>query len=111
MMSLYGQYIAEREGKHIVEDSVGFATYQFLPDLGAVYIENIFVREESRQRGVAAGYADKIADIAKAQNYKKLLGSVKPSANGSTSSLKVLLSYGFELLSSEQDAIWLKKEL
>lgn len=108
-MSLYAAYIAEREGKEIVEDQHGFATFSQLNDL--LYIEDIFVVAEQRKNGYAAKYADQIAEIAKERGLKGLLGSVKPSAKGSTESLKILLAYGFRLHSSEQNAIFFVKEL
>lgn len=108
-MSLFGQYISEREGKEIVEDSQGFATYFYVND--GVYIENIFVDKDFRHSGIASKYADQIAKIAKDKGFSKMYGSVRPSANGSTPSLKVLLSYGFSLHSSAVDAIVMVKEI
>lgn len=107
--SLYGQYIAEREGKHIIENEFGFATYFFTGEF--CYIEEIFVLEPHRKSGIAAKYADEIAKEAKSVGVNKLLGSVSPKAPSSTQSLKVLLAYGFQLLSSEQNLIYLAKEI
>lgn len=108
-MSLFGQYISEREGKEIVEDNQGFATYFYVND--GVYIENIYVSPDFRQAGVASKYADQIAELAKAKGYKKMYGSVAPSKKGSTASLKVLFAYGFELESAAQNAIIVVKEI
>lgn len=108
-MSLYAQYILEREGKQIVEDAQGFATYFYLAD--GVYIENIYVNPEHRKSGCASRYADQIADIAKAKGFTKMYGSVKPSANGSTESLQVLFAYGFKLDSAAPNAIIAVKEI
>jgi len=109
MDSNYALYIREREGKDIYEDEYGFATYVFLPE--HCYIEDIFVREQYRTRGHASRYADAIAAIAVERGYKKLLGSVCPSAKGSDTSLKVLMAYGFKLASSEKNIIYLEKEI
>lgn len=108
-MSLFGQYIYERQNKSILEDEFGFATYYFQGD--CCYIEDIYVVKEKRKENLASKYADKIAEEAKSKGMKYLVGSVKPSANGSTTSLKVLLGYGFELVSAQEDFIWFKKEL
>lgn len=109
MNSLFGEYIKERLNKDIIEDSRGFATYFFIND--GVYIEDIYVRPEHRQSGVASQFADEIAKIAKEKGYSKMYGSVAPSARHSTSSLKVLLAYGFELSSATNNAIFLVKEI
>ena len=100
-LSNFGRYIYEREGKQIIEDEHGFAT--FLPCGEFMYIEDIYVVPEQRKNGVASRYADEIAKHALQKGYKKLLGSVKVSANGSTNSIKVLLAYGFKLYQSHTD--------
>lgn len=111
MRSLYAQYLNEREGKQIVEDERGFAVYSFLPELNSVYIEDIFVLPEFRNQNIASEYADNIAAEAKSKGFLTLIGTVRPSANGATTSLKVLLAYGFEVSSSEHDAIYFRKTL
>lgn len=108
-MSLYADYIMEREGKFIVEDEFGFATFLFMKD--HCYIEDIFVCKSARQSGRATLYADQITDIALKHGYKKLLGSVCPTAAGANTSLKVLQAYGFKLLSTEKNIIYLEKEI
>lgn len=108
-MSLFGDYIKQRENKDIVESDKGFATYSVVKD--GIYIEDIFVSADHRHSGEAAKMADKIADIAREKGLNKLFGSVSPSALGSTTSLKVLLAYGFELNSSTNNFIWLEKKL
>ena len=108
-MSLFGQYIYERQNKCILENEFGFATYYFQND--CCYIEDIYVVREKRKSGLASEMADKIAEEAKSKGMKYLIGSVKPSTSGSTASLKVLLAYGFQLVSAQEDFIWFKKEL
>lgn len=108
-MSLYGQYIKERENKNIIENEVGFATFYFNQD--CCYIEDIFVVPEQRKSHQAARFADEISIYAKEKGCKWLIGSVKPSASGSTESLKVLLAYGFKLSTAYDDQIYFKKDL
>jgi predicted GNAT family acetyltransferase len=108
-MTLYGQYISEREDKHIVESSRGFLTYSFTNN--AVYIQDLYVKPEFRKTGEAAKMADKVARLAIDKGYIKMIGSVVPSTKGSTSSMKVLLAYGFELDSSADNFIVFKKDL
>lgn len=108
-MSHYANYIKERLNKQIYEDENGFATY--FEENDYIYIEDIYVIPEKRKEGIASYYADHIAKIAEANGYKKLLGSVVPSANGSTESIKVLISYGFKLASSHDNIIYFIKEI
>ncbi len=50
-MSLYGEYIKELQGKDILENENGFATYYPFQD--GMYIENIYVRPAFRNPGSA----------------------------------------------------------
>lgn len=109
MSSLYGQYIKERLNKDIIETDKGFATYYFVND--SCYIEDIYIKSEFRKSNEASKLADQISIIAKEKGYKKLCGSVVPSSNNSTESLKVLLAYGFKLDSSVNNFIIMVKEL
>lgn len=109
MLSNFGKYIYERQNKSIIEDENGFATYYMTN--GSCYIEDIYVVPEKRKEKIASTYADKIAEEAKQKGMKVLVGTVKPSAIGSTESLKVLLAYGFRLESSVQDFIFFTKSL
>lgn len=108
-MSLYADYIKERENKETVESELGFATYSFIKD--GAYIVDIYVKPEYRKSHVASDLANQVTEIAKKKGLKKLFGSVVPSANGSTASLKALFSYGFKLVNSANDFIWLEKEI
>lgn len=107
--SLYGQYIFEREGFEIVEDEFGFASYFVSGE--ECYIRDIFVKADHRNENHASKYADQIAAIAKERGCKVLTGTVAPLAKGSTASLKVLLSYGFKLHSSNSEKIIFIKEI
>ncbi len=107
--SLYAQYIAERQGKYIIENDKGFATYFFVAS--GIYAEDVYIRPEFRRTKAASQFGDQIAQIGRTKGFNKMYGSVKPSTNGATDSLKFLLSYGFKLLESASDAIILVKEI
>lgn len=108
-MSLYASYISEREIGNVLETDRGFATY-FINGQEC-YIRDIYVLPDFRQTNEAAKMADKISTIAKERGCSHLLGTVVPQANNSTTSIKVLLSYGFKLLRSETSMIYFIKEL
>lgn len=110
-MDMFVDYIQERQGKSaIVIDGVGFATYYFTEE-NDCYIEDIFVVDGHRKTGAASEMADTISELARERSCKMLLGSVVPSVNGSTTSLKVLLGYGFKLMRSQDNFILFGKEL
>lgn len=108
MSSNYAKYIEEREGKYIYEDERGFATYVF-NDGGECYIMDIFVQKEYRKDGIATFYGKEIEKIAKEKDCRYLVGSVSPTANGSTESMKFMIAYGFELDSCINNLIFLRK--
>lgn len=109
MDSNYAKYIKEREGKNIIEDEHGFATYLFQDDF--VYIEDIYVVPESRKLNKASKYADEICKIAKNDGYSKAMGTVNVLAAGATRNVTVLIKYGFEITSTNDNIIYFMKSI
>jgi GNAT superfamily N-acetyltransferase len=107
--SLYSQYILEREGKAMIEDHRGFATYRAI-DRG-MYIEDVFVQKDFRKSGVGREMINRIAEIAKTEGHTLLLVSVVPSANNSTDSILSAIACGFRLDSSSSNFVVLTREL
>lgn len=113
-MKMYKQYLKERTNTEMVVSDQGFATYTITySDEGTIdcYIEDIYVIPEARRGRAASRLADKIKQKAEDMKCSRLLGSVVPSANNSTISLKALIGYGFELMKSEENIIWFKIDL
>ena len=110
-LSLYAEYLKERTNDQILETSFGFATYRFINDGKSVYIVDIFVMPEERKNGLASALADQIVRVGKAKGCSELLGTVVPTAKGSTASLKVLLGYEMEVQSAAQDLIVFRKDI
>lgn len=107
-MSLYADYVWEREGFETIEDEYGFATFKV--DGEGCYIRDIFVSKTMRCTAHASGYADQIAGKARERGCTYLTGSVFADCDG-TASLKVLLAYGFKLSHALDDMIYFRKEL
>jgi ribosomal protein S18 acetylase RimI-like enzyme len=110
MASLYAQYLTERTNDAIIETDEGFVTYRFLNDKQC-YIVDIFVKPEHRRSRVASRLADEVTQAARENGCSELVSTVVPSANGSTNSLKAVLSYGFKLDSATNNVICLTKEI
>lgn len=108
-MSLFSEYTLERTDNLILEQDNAFATYRHIPDQKTTYIIDIFVQKEFRKTGLASSLADQIAKEAKILGHSKLLGSIVPSAKGSTASLDILRAYGFRLQSAGNDYILMEK--
>lgn len=109
--SLYALYINERENYEIVESEKGFATYKIFPENKECYIRDIYVHPKFRDQKIASKMADEIAIMAKEKGCTHLTGSVDTNTNGSTTSVSVLLSYGFKIMKTNYSAILFIKEL
>ena len=108
-MSLYGDYIKAREGREIIEDEDGFATYKIFGE--ECYIADVYVRPESRKNLKSWKYIDQIREIAREKGCKCLTTTVVPVLEGSTFSTMAILQYGFRLHSSKENMIIFVKEL
>ena len=111
---MYFDYIREREPElQILERAEGFALYKAVDLDGErmVYIQDIYVKPEYRKKAIASEMSQEIQDKAKAEGIGYILGTVVPSAEGSTASIQVLLSHGMSLSHSTDDLIYFYKEL
>lgn len=108
-MSLYSQYVKEREGGYVLELPHGFASYFIVgPEC---YIRDIYVEPAYRNDGLAARMADEITKIAKSKGCTVLTGSVHPEANRAEDSRKVLQFYGMKYFKNQNSLEYYIKEL
>jgi GNAT superfamily N-acetyltransferase len=108
-VSLYAEYILEREGLSVIETLGGFVSFKVRPD--GMYIQDVYVRPGYRKGGVAAHMADKVADMAKEAGLTRLIGSVDDRANGAKDSDLVLRAYGMLPYTTEGHITYYSKEL
>lgn len=109
-MSIYGQYLKERENIDMYEvPGEGFATYELIGD--TCYIIDIFVVKSQRKKGAASKMADEIVKIVKKNGCTGLMGSVDVSTANPTDSMKVLLAYGMKVLGVEGKKIFFHKDI
>ena len=110
-MELYKDYLNElHDGKSVIYNDSGFAVY-WIRGEGEIYIEDIYTKPEYRRTHAAAKLADLVAEIGRENKCTVMTGSVVPSANNSTISLKMMLGYGFQLYSCQDNIIWFTKEI
>ena len=108
-MQHIASYFKEREGFDCLVTEEGFAAYKILGE--ECYIRDIFIQPDYRKRGYAAVLADTITHIAKRKGCKYLSGSVSTAVNDPTTSTKVLIAYGFKIVSAIQGGIWFRKDI
>ncbi len=110
MKSLYGMYIAEREGRDIVESDKGFAIYQILGE-GKCYLQEVYVLPNYRRQGLSKYMTDEVVEIAKNKECHTLLVSVCTNDKNVTTNIKVWLNYGFKIDKLIGTLIFLKKDI
>lgn len=108
-MSLYAAYKKEREGKNVIEDVNGFASY--IIDGEVCYLEDIYIVPDKRKRGLARQMADYITTIAKQKGCTKLLGSVASNGFGAHDSLLSLIAYDMKLSHVNGNLIFFIKDI
>jgi predicted GNAT family acetyltransferase len=108
-MSLYADYLKERENFEIIENEMSFASYQIQGE--SLYIKDIYILPELRGQGMATDLADQIVMIGKEKGCKFIIGTVSPKDPEATRNLKVLLAYGFHLFRSTEDLIYFMRDL
>lgn len=92
MDSLYAQYVKEREGLDTYETSDGFVIYKIHNNW--VFIQDIFVKRESRRGRIASQIADTVVNKALEMGAKSLISHVDIKANNWQDSKKFIEAYG-----------------
>jgi len=108
-MSLYADYIKEREGYDTIETEHGFATY--LIQGISCYLRDIYVTPSQRQSRVAWELADKVTELAKAAGCRFMTGSVSLLDPAAERNAKVLKAYGFKYNTQDGDLSLFVKEI
>lgn len=109
-MSLYKDYIKEREDKDIVESDNGFATFKMFENKEC-YLQDLYVVPSHRQSGLATEMADQIVEIAKENGCDTLIGSVCSTDKHATRNMKIFLAYGMQIYKTVGTIIFLKKKI
>lgn len=86
-MSLYAEYIKEREGRECIELASGFAAYCFLPDKTCL-IADMYVRPDKRRTGYGRELVQMVMDKAREAGSTRLMVAVDPSLSMSEASVK-----------------------
>lgn len=100
-MSLYVDYLKEREGIETIESEDGFLTYTMTEEY--LYIVDVYTRPSARNEGVLRGLERQAEKIAKEHGLRFLMGSVALNVNGVAASLKVLHNRGYSFQSFDDD--------
>lgn len=105
-MSLYGDFIKEREDINIFETSKGFITYTV--NANGCCIHNIYVDPQYRDQGEGHILFNHVIEVATQNGLGDLYATISPSPAGSHKSLCILLKQGFTLHSCVDNLIYMK---
>ena len=109
-MSLYGDYIKEREGLDIIESWAGFVTYS-LHEPGVIWIHDMYVLPHLRRRRVASQLADQVVQIGKNRGATKLRAQVDVTTKIASESTAALRGYGLSADGAKGNLVFFSKEI
>lgn len=109
-MSLWADYIKEREGYETLENDRGFLTYKVLPD-GHIFVRDMFVRKADRGHGWGHELFLELVGVATSLKVPRIMCQVDLRTAGATQSLGVILSRDFKIVNAEHQVILLVLDL
>lgn len=111
--SFFAQYCEERLGKTVLENEHGFLSFYETELNGKkiFYIEDVFIKPESRAHSEADVLYIDAHSIAKSRGYKEIFGSVFINAKGAEKSMLMLLNRKWVFSHLNGNMIFLKKDI
>lgn len=114
-MSLYSEYVKEREGSQVVEKDWGFFEFKILKDNNGatfIYIISAFISLEHRDNRVYPKSLHELMEkTAKSNKCKYAMAQVDLSTNTATDALHFHFHCGMKLHNVVKNIIYTKKEL
>lgn len=107
--ALYAHYIKERENAETLEREYGFAIYKLEKD--HVYLQDVYVIPSRRGEQLGTALLQEVESIAKVKGLPKMYTSIVPSTQLATNTMKIVLNLGFKIHSSNNDIIFLSREI
>lgn len=108
-MEMLKNYYKELGTKEVFYTAQGFVIYSFLQN--AVYIDDMYVPEEFRKEGVGLNLEAYVIEQAREKGFSKVVCAVDVNSKVSGESLKTILNVGYKLSHTNQNFIYLTKEI
>lgn len=108
-LDLYKQYLAEREGAHLIARPWGFAVYKLEPEV--CYLQDIYVAPEFRQFGLGVELEQLVIAEALKAGYTAIMGSVVKSTPFGPQMHAIMLGLGYEELKEINDTTYYIKAI
>lgn len=106
-MSLWAEYVREREGCEVYEDESGFVAWKLVSETH-VLIKELFVLEGKRKGFKAKDFMDRVKIYAREHGAVTLFATVDLRSNGGSKALQLALFYGFKAVTGNNDTILLE---
>lgn len=108
-LTKYAAYIQEKAGFSLIEWDNAFITYSISGD--NCFIGDLWVDADYRREKIAWKLADHLSEIAKNNGCKRLTSTAITNSNGIEAALMTQFAYGFRIIGSDNEKIYLSKEL
>lgn len=100
-MSLYSDYIKEREGKLTIETDKGFIVYKHYPSLRQMFICELYVVPEERRSGSGEFFMNHVIEIAQDVGCTHVACTTDTATNGWEVTHNALLSRNYKLVTKD----------
>ena len=94
MMSMYSDYMKEKESLETYENEYGFITYKKVKDV--CYIGDFYVKPQYRGKRHTTDIANKVEEIAKGMGCNMMLAEVDTQDNNPEQGMYVQLRHGYK---------------
>lgn len=108
-MSLYSQYVKEREGAETVKTEKGFYSYRLADN--HLFIVDLYVAPEYRAEKLDSEFGKELEAIAKENGKSVILCAASTGALNASDAINFILANGYEIIKVTQQEIYFKKEI
>jgi len=108
-MSLYAQYVKEREGADTVETSEGFYSYKLEGEY--LFIVDLYVIPSARGRKVGSEFGAQLEGLAREFRKKKILCTASLNANNSQDAIAFIIMNGYSIINYTDTQVYFEKEV
>lgn len=109
-MNLYKQWLKEYKNKDTLDSEHGFIIYSKLNN-EVIYLEDMFIKPESRNQKHSLDLANKLVTLAKEQGFVQLITSLDPKTPMFERSYNNAINFGFKISHVHGSLIILKKDI
>ena len=110
-MSLYAEYMLEREDIQTVETEEFFFTWGLADDGKVLEVYDAFVKSTCRGGEVSSEMVGRIVGLVKVNEAKYVRAQVDTNTNHSARSLRFILELGFSVIGAHQNVVTLSIDI